>query len=111
MAKNEVLMPGDRINVAVLAGTVSGGAVAFGDLAGVAQTDRDASGNAVVAFRGAYRLPVVAAGAQIASATVYITTATGVLTDAAGAGKQRYGVLLDPIAGAGTVTVRVRIGY
>ena len=111
MAKNETMYPGDRISIPVLAGTLSGSPVAFGDLAAVAQIDRDSAGNAVCTFRGVYKLSVVAAGAQAVGATVYITTATNVLTDAAGAGKQRFGVLLDPIAGASTVTVRVRIGY
>lgn len=111
MAKNENFYPADRLTVPVISGTVSGGPTSFGDLAGVALTDRDSSGNASVSFRGVYTVSVVAAGAQSVGAIIYITTATNVLTDASGAGKQRFGVLMDAIAGASTVSVRVRIGY
>jgi hypothetical protein len=43
-------------------------------------------------------------------ATVYITAATRVLSNTA-AGNIRFGNILQAIAGASTVTVRVRVGY
>ena len=109
MAKN-VIFYGDQLTIPVIAGTVSGDPVMLGDiLAGVALTDRDAAGNAACKFSGVVDVEVVAAGGQSPGAPIYITVATYVLTDAPSAGKQFYGVLLETIAGASTVTVQVRI--
>lgn len=111
MAKNVVFDNADQLEIPVIAGTVSGGPVVLGDyLPGVALTDRDADGNATVKFSGVVNVSIVAAGAQSVGAIIYITKATYALTDAAAAGKVKYGVLLQAIAGAGTVTRLVRIG-
>lgn len=111
MAKNVIFDAADQLEIPVIAGTVSGGPVVLGDyLPGVALTDRDADGNAVCKFSGVVDVSIVAAGAQSVGAIIYITKATYVLTDAAAAGKVAYGVLLEAIAGASTVTRMVRLG-
>lgn len=111
MAKNVIFHNGDKLSIPVLSGVVSGSPVVLGSyLPGIALTDRNSAGLATCKFSGVVLVSVVAAGAQAIGAPIFITTATGVLTDAAGAGKVFYGVLLTTIAGAATVSVRVRIG-
>jgi predicted RecA/RadA family phage recombinase len=92
----------------VLAGVVSGGPVIVGMMPGVALTDRDASGNAVVQLDGAFDVSVTAAGSVTIGQPIYITSATGALTDAAGAGKQLFGhALQTKSSGASVITVEV----
>lgn len=111
MAKNVIFADGDQLEIPVIAGTISGDPVVLGNfLPGIALTDRDADGNASCKFSGVVDVEIVAAAAGAVGAPVYITTATYELTLAALAGKVTYGVLLEAIAGASTVTRRVRIG-
>ena len=81
MALNEIYRDGDHIALPVAEGTKSGDPVAVGSLVGVAQTDRDAAGNATVWLTGVFDVPVSDAVASVGLA-VYITSA-GVLTNAA----------------------------
>ena len=75
MARNEYLNEAENLYLPVIAGTVSGGPVIVGMLPGVALTNRDASGNAVVTTEGAYNVSVTGAIANI-GLPVYITSAT-----------------------------------
>jgi len=61
MAKNEVYKDADHLLLPVVSGVVSGEPVVIGSLVGVAETDRDANGNATVALKGAYTLQAAAA--------------------------------------------------
>jgi predicted RecA/RadA family phage recombinase len=107
--KNQVLEHGNQLTLPVLAGVVSGSPVIVGMIPGVALTDRDANGNAVVQTDGGFTLSVVAAAGITFGEPVYITSATYALTDAAGAGKQLFGHALVVSTGAGTKSVPVRI--
>jgi predicted RecA/RadA family phage recombinase len=108
MATNEVLHDGESLVLPVLAGVVSGGPVIVGMIPGVAETTRDAAGNATVRTKGVFTLSVVAAGSVTIGQPIYITSATGVLTDAAGAGKQLFGHAY-AAKGSGTSSIPVRI--
>jgi hypothetical protein len=108
MAKNRVFEKGNKIYMPVIAGTVSGGPVINGMLPGVALTDRDAAGNATVQVgEGVFNLSVTGALASV-GLPVYITSATGALVVAAGAGIQLFGHTLDT-KGSGAGVVRVRV--
>ena len=61
MATNEVFRDADHLTLPVPAGVVSGEVVKVGSLIGVAQTTRDADGNATVWLKGAYRVTAAAA--------------------------------------------------
>lgn len=107
MAKNEVYDKAENLNLPVIAGTVSGSPVIVGMIPGVAVTNRDASGNAEVATQGAYNVSVTGAIASV-GLPVYITSATGALVVAPGAGIQLFGhALATKGAGAGTILVRL----
>ena len=58
MATNEIFRDADHITLPVVADVISGEAVVVGSLIGVAQTDRDADGNAAVWRKGAYEFTV-----------------------------------------------------
>lgn len=73
MATNQRFMPGDRINVPVPEGTVSGDPVVIGSLPGVAVTSRDTDGNATVWFDGVWDLDVTGAVTTI-GAPVYLAS-------------------------------------
>ncbi len=60
MATNEVYKDANNVPLPVASGVVSGEAVVVGGLVGVAQTDRDADGNATVKLNGAHKLPLAA---------------------------------------------------
>jgi len=60
MATNEVYQDANVIPLPVVASVVSGEVVVVGGLVGVAQTDRDADGNATVKLNGAHKLPLAA---------------------------------------------------
>jgi predicted RecA/RadA family phage recombinase len=109
MAKNRRFSGAPRTRtLPVIAGTVSGGPVIVGMLPGVALTDRDASGNAVVELGEAFDVSVTAAGSVAIGAPIYITSTTYALTDAAGAGKQLFGhALQTKSSGASVITVEV----
>lgn len=65
MAKNMRLPEALHIELPVPANTVSGDAVAVGAFRGIAQTDRDANGNATVWLNGSATLTVVDAVANV----------------------------------------------
>lgn len=88
MATNEVLRNADHITLPVPSGTKAGDPVKVGSLVGVAQTDRDADGNATVWRKGSYSLtvsdavasvglPLYVAGDGTSRITSLTTTATG----------------------------------
>jgi predicted RecA/RadA family phage recombinase len=108
MAKNRVYSGSMKTRtLPVLAGVVSGGPVIVGMMPGVALDDRDANGNATVQLDGAFNLSVTGAIASI-GLPVYITSATGALVVAPGAGIQLFGHALQTKgAGAGTITVEI----
>lgn len=108
MAKNRYLEDAKQWTLPVIAGVVSGGPVIVGMIPGVALTNRAADGTATVQTDGAFTLSVVAAGAVTVGQPIYITSATGVLTDAAGAGKQLFGHAL-LAKGSGTSSIPIRI--
>lgn len=108
MAKNRVYAKGNQLNVPVLAGVVSGSPVIVGMLPGVALTTRDAAGNATCQLgEGVFNVSVTGAIASV-GLPVYITSATGALVVAPGAGIQLYGhALATKGAGAGVIAVRI----
>lgn len=107
MAKNFVFADGIQLTLPVIAGTVSGSPVVVGMLTGVALTNRDASGNAVVKLNGCANVSVTGAIASV-GLPVYITSATYALVVAPGAGIQLFGhALATKGAGAGTIAVRI----
>jgi predicted RecA/RadA family phage recombinase len=107
MATNEVYDQADNLYVPVLSGVVSGGPVIVGMIPGVALTNRDAAGKAEVRTKGAYRVSVTGAIASV-GLPVYITSATGALVVAPGAGIQLYGHALETkSSGAGVILVRL----
>jgi hypothetical protein len=90
VAKNRRYEALPSFNMPVLAGVVSGSPVINGMIPGVALTDRDASGNAVVGFAPAvFDVSVTGAIASV-GLPVYITSATGALVVAPGAGIQLF---------------------
>jgi predicted RecA/RadA family phage recombinase len=107
MAKNRVLETGKTLTLPVLAGVVSGSPVVVGMIPGVALTNRDSNGNSTVQTDGVFLVSVTGAIASV-GLPVYVTSATGALVVAPGAGIQLFGHSLDT-KGAGAGTVRVRI--
>lgn len=77
MAGNIVFDQGDQLVVAVIANTVSGDAVAFGNQPGVALTDRATDGTATVKFNGVAEFELTGA---VAGDAVYIDPLDGSLT-------------------------------
>lgn len=78
MAKNMRLPHALKIELPVPAYVVSGSPVAVGAFRGIAQTDRDAAGNATVWMEGSADVTVTGALAT-PGLPVYITPATGAL--------------------------------
>lgn len=111
MATNQVYDDADSLSLPVPSGTLANDPVVVGAaLVGVAMTDRDDDGESTVRMKGAFTLDVAATAAMAVGDIVYITAATGVLSNTA-AGNVRFGYLLQAIAGAGTASVRVKVGY
>lgn len=107
MAKNRIQEEGKNLKLPVLAGVVSGSPVIVGMIPGVALTSRDANGNAIVQTDGVFAVSVTGAIATV-GLPVYITSATGALVVAPGAGIQLFGHALQTKAGgAGTINVRL----
>lgn len=107
MAKNRYMEDGKQLTLPVIAGVVSGGPVVVGMIAGVALTSRAADGTATVQTDGVFSLSVTGAIASV-GLPVYITSATGALVVAPGAGIQLFGhALATKGAGAGTIPVRI----
>lgn len=114
MATNEYLDEGENLSLPVMAGTVSGGSVLVGTIAGVALTDRASStlwgggnpvGFATVTTEGVFWLNVVGAVANVGD-PVYIVAADNTLTATAGTNKL-FGVSLDTQAATGLVRVKI----
>lgn len=111
MATNVIFYPGEHLSLPVIADTVSGDPVVLGsNLPGIALTDRDSDGNASVLLAGVGEFTITFTAARAIGDLIYITTATYALSDAAGAGKVVYGVLLTTVAGATEEVVRISIG-
>ena len=107
MATNEDYDKAENLYLPVISGVVSGGPVIVGMIPGVALTTRDSAGKAMVATVGAYRVSVTGAIATV-GLPVYITSATGALVVAPGAGIQLFGHALETKAGsAGVISVRL----
>jgi predicted RecA/RadA family phage recombinase len=106
MALNEKYAAGDALQLPVPAYCVSGSPVQVLGLVGVCETARDASGNASVRMKGVFTLTVT--GTTAIGTPVFITTATGALVVAPGAGVNLFGhALTVKGAGAGAVDVRI----
>lgn len=108
MAKNRRYEHGNKLNLPVIVGTVSGGPVIVGMLPGVALTNRDTDGNASCHVGdGVYDVSVTGAITAVGQ-PVYITSTTYALGVAAGAGIQLYGhALATKGASAGVIPVRI----
>lgn len=106
MSKLERMATGDDINIPVPAYAVSGSPVQVLGIVGVCETTRDANGNATVSTKGVYELQVT--GVTAIGTPVFITTATGALVVAGGAGINLFGHALT-VKGAGAGSVNVRI--
>lgn len=91
MATNRSYKDGDQLDVPVDAGVTSGDPVLFGIFPGVAMTDRDSDGNAVVQFAPSpvYRLTVT--GSPSVEDSVYIDSSGDLSTDAS---ESLYGVVV-----------------
>lgn len=112
MSKTEKYDVGNQLQAPVISGTVSGNPVIVGMLVGVALTDRDANGNATVKFgQGVTTQSVTATGTITYGQPIFITSATYVLTDAAGAGKQVYGHAVSGSTGTGAKTIDIRVAH
>jgi predicted RecA/RadA family phage recombinase len=105
MARNEVYRDADHLVLPVAAGVESGDPVQVGDLVGVAQTDRDADGNATVWLKGAHRLDVTGAIAAVGT-PVYINSG-GTLT-ATATDNTLFGHALET-KGSGNAPIVVRV--
>lgn len=99
MAKNMRLPEALHIELPVPAYVVSGSPVKVGAFRGVAQTDRDAAGNATVWLNGSTEQEVTGAVASV-GLPIYITDATGALVVAGGAGLSLFGYSLGTKAAA-----------
>lgn len=104
MATNEVFKYGDWLELPVASGTDSGEPVVVGDLVGVAQTTRDADGNASVALTGAFNLSVT--GVTAVGTPIYITGA-GALNVTATGNKLFGHALAVKTAAAAVIPVRL----
>lgn len=96
MATNEVYRDADKLSLPVAAGVVSGEAVVIGGLVGVAQTDRDANGNATVWRKGGHRVQAAAATYAVGDAIYAHATGGG------NVGSGRVG-LIDKTSTTGTL--------
>lgn len=107
MATNMVHDTGNQLEV-VRAATVSGDAIAIGQLPGVALTSSEAVTNKVtLKTDGVFRIPVL--GPVAVGALLYVVDATKVVSTVNTG--VRFGYALDAIAGATTTTIRVKLGY
>lgn len=107
MATNEVYRDADHLVVPVAAGVTAGDPVLVGSLPGVAQTDRDADGNATVWFKGAHDFTVTGAVGAVGD-PVYITGAGALdASDGAGANTLFGYALATKGAGDGVITVKI----
>ena len=108
MSVNEKFADGIRLNIPVPAYAVSGSPIQVLGLIGVCETTRDAAGNATVRFAPGPVFTLTVTGVTAVGTAIFITTATGALVVAAGAGINFFGhALTVKGAGAGPVDVRV----
>jgi predicted RecA/RadA family phage recombinase len=108
MARNRRFADADQLTLPVPAYCVSGSPVIVGMIPGVCLTTRDAAGNATVRSKGVFELTPAGTSAITVGAPIYITSATGVLGVAAGAGIQLFGHAVTA-RGAVNVPIRVRV--
>lgn len=107
MARNMVHTPGNQLEV-VRAATVSGQAIAIGQLPGVALTASEAVTNKVtIKTDGVFNIPVL--GPVAPGGLLYVVDATSVVSTVNTG--VRFGYALDNIPGATTNTIRVKLGY
>lgn len=110
MSKVEKFADGNHLTLPVIAGTLSGSPVIVGMLVGVAETNRDAAGNAEVKLgQGVHTLAVTATGTITIGEPIFITVTTYALTDAAGAGKELFGHAVSGSTGTGSKQIDVRV--
>jgi predicted RecA/RadA family phage recombinase len=81
MAKNEVYRTANHLTLPVVSGVVAGEFVKVGSLIGVAETDRDADGNATVTLRGAHTAQAAAATYAVGDPIYGHATGGGAITD------------------------------
>lgn len=123
MAKNRELADADnvRLNVSAVNGSgagnlvLSGDPVVVGDLPGVALTDEDSDGFAVVQTNGAYRLSVTGTndGGNVAVASgdiLYWDDAEGQVNKEPTGGK-RFGYAIGTVGSGQTGEIIVKVGY
>jgi predicted RecA/RadA family phage recombinase len=115
MATNQVYSKGDELIEPVASGVLSGAPVVVGQMPGVAQTDRDANGNASVDFDGVYNLSVkgINAGGNTAIAygdILYYTTGDTPPISAKATGV-RFGYARGAVTSGATATIAVKLGY
>ena len=104
MARNIIYDQGDQLVVNVIAGTVAGDAVAFGNQPGVALTDRDSAGQATVKFNGVAAFTLTGATAEDA---VYIDPTDGTLTLTDTASDIFFGVCIADADSDDLVNIRI----
>ncbi len=112
MAANQSFPNARHLNVPVASGVVSGDPVVVGSLAGVAETTRDADGNATVDFLGAYSLSVKGANDAGNSAVAIGDKLYFVAADTPKISKkssgQFFGYALAAITSGSTATIAVK---
>lgn len=112
MSLNQVYDDAHQLEVPVPEGTESGEALLVGVIPGVAQTDRNAAGEATVRFKGAFRLAVVSKEGETNKTTavgdaIFITGA-GVL-EKKSSGNTLFGYALETIGSGATKEIVVKI--
>jgi predicted RecA/RadA family phage recombinase len=116
MATNQVFQEGDALLLPVAVGTLSGAPTVVGQMPCVAQTDRDANGNASVDCDGVYLLSTKgvtngAVNAAIAvGALIYYNAAHTPVLDVDTTGI-RFGYALQAVTSGATATIQIKVGY
>lgn len=116
MATNENFRRGDYLPEPVASGVTSGAPCLVGtQMAGVAQADRDANGNAPVAYIGVYTLSVKGIDQGGNSAVAYGDILYYTTGDTPPVSKKNTGVRIGYARGtvnsAATTSIPVRLGY
>jgi predicted RecA/RadA family phage recombinase len=112
VATNEVYEKGDQLNLPVPSGVVSGAPTFIGGMTGVAQTDRDTSGNASVDFAGVYSLSVKGANdagnvaVAVGDPLFYVDADTPKLSKKSSG--LFFGYALQTVGSGSTATIQVR---
>ena len=114
MAANKHFEMGIQLNLAVASGVLSGDPVVVGNLAGVALTDRDSSGNATVDFSGVYTLSVKGVNdagnvaVAVGDAIYFVSGDTPKLSKKSGAGIL-FGYALGAVTSSSTGSIDVKL--